>query len=300
VSAAARRPWVKICGVTRPQDAERAAALGADFLGLNFWPGSPRVVDLDAAREIAAAARGAAQGDAVRLVGVFVNEAPQRVDDVAAELDLDFVQLHGDEPEAELARWGDRLVRVVRGDLLVSSPDADAGRLPTDAVGDASAAERLALKGEPGRGGAVCGDWRRLGAGRTAGEAPNESSPPGTTTATLGPGRLSLQQNASVSVSTPLSVVFPFAYLLDTPRATLGGYGGKGVAWDWASARSWVAAAPRPVLVAGGVRPGNAAEALAASGAAGVDVASGVESAPGVKDAEKMRRLFEEVRGVAT
>ena len=55
---------------------------------------------------------------------------------------------------------------------------------------------------------------------------------------------------------------------------------------------------PIPVLIAGGVDPSNVVEALAASGAAGVDVASGVESSPGVKDREKMERLFEEVARV--
>ncbi|HEX6200970.1 MAG TPA: N-(5'-phosphoribosyl)anthranilate isomerase, partial [Thermoanaerobaculia bacterium] len=56
------------------------------------------------------------------------------------------------------------------------------------------------------------------------------------------------------------------------------------------------AAGGRPVLVAGGIRPGTARAALQASGATGIDVCSGVESAPGVKDAELMTRLFEEVR----
>ena len=49
-------PWVKICGVTRPEDAALAARLGAAFVGVNFWPGSKRRVELSAAREIAAAA----------------------------------------------------------------------------------------------------------------------------------------------------------------------------------------------------------------------------------------------------
>ncbi|MCM2269396.1 MAG: phosphoribosylanthranilate isomerase [Thermoanaerobaculia bacterium] len=214
MSAPERRPWVKICGVTRPADADAALAFGADFLGLNFWPGSPRAVDAGAAREIAAAARGRAP-----LVGVFVNELPERVAERVAELDLEFVQLHGDESELERERWGDRLVRVVRGD--------------------------------------------RLGA-------------------------------------TAVESVAPFAYLVDAPRAAGDAPGGAGVAWAWGAARAWVAAAPRPVLVAGGVRPGNVAAALAATGAAGVDVASGVESSPGVKDHERMRRLFEEVRGGTT
>jgi len=98
-------------------------------------------------------------------------------------------------------------------------------------------------------------------------------------------------------VSTGLRVPSPFAYLLDAPRAEGGSFGGAGRPWAWGAARAWVQSRSRPVLVAGGVRPGNAAAALAASGAAGVDVASGVESAPGSKDEALVRRLIEEVRG---
>ena len=47
---------VKICGVTRPEDARAAAIAGADYLGVNFWPGSPRAVDVERARAIGAAA----------------------------------------------------------------------------------------------------------------------------------------------------------------------------------------------------------------------------------------------------
>ena len=57
---------IKICGVTRAQDAVRAAELGAAFVGLNFWPGSPRCLSVKAARRIADAVR-----DQVKLVGVF-------------------------------------------------------------------------------------------------------------------------------------------------------------------------------------------------------------------------------------
>ncbi|HSM52387.1 MAG TPA: N-(5'-phosphoribosyl)anthranilate isomerase, partial [Thermoanaerobaculia bacterium] len=70
-------------------------------------------------------------------------------------------------------------------------------------------------------------------------------------------------------------------------------YGGTGEPWPWRRLPR-----PRPgqrLLVAGGVGPGNARAALAASGADGIDVASGVESSPGIKDPELLARLFEEV-----
>ena len=75
-------------------------------------------------------------------------------------------------------------------------------------------------------------------------------------------------------------------------------YGGTGEGWDYSALAPW--RGPRPLLVAGGIGPGNAASALAASGADGVDVASGVERAPGIKDRERMRLLIEEIRSAET
>lgn len=83
---------VKICGVTRPEDAELAVAAGADWIGLNFWPRSRRYVTVAQALEIAAAIPGD-----VRKVGVFVNAAAPALLEIAARIGLDLVQLHGDE-----------------------------------------------------------------------------------------------------------------------------------------------------------------------------------------------------------
>jgi phosphoribosylanthranilate isomerase len=76
--------------------------------------------------------------------------------------------------------------------------------------------------------------------------------------------------------------------LFDTSVA--GQTGGTGTPFDWAVARQ--AAENGKFLVAGGLNPHNVAEALAVSGASGVDVSSGVESAPGVKDPAALRALF--------
>lgn len=109
MSGAGGRPVrVKICGVTRPADAELAVSLGADLIGLNFWPGSSRRLEVAAAREIAAAAAGAT------LVGVFVNERPPRIEEITAEVGLDLVQLHGDEGPEEVAVFGSRAVKALR------------------------------------------------------------------------------------------------------------------------------------------------------------------------------------------
>jgi len=79
-------------------------------------------------------------------------------------------------------------------------------------------------------------------------------------------------------------------FILDT--AVKEKFGGTGVKSDWAVAGQIAAAAPRPVFLAGGVNPGNVAEAARVPGVYGIDLASGVETAPGVKSEEKLRALF--------
>jgi phosphoribosylanthranilate isomerase len=85
---------VKICGITRREDAEAAVACGADALGFVFWPTSPRYVEMTRAREIVASLP-----PSVTTVGVFVNQAGDEVNRIASEVELDLVQLHGDEGE---------------------------------------------------------------------------------------------------------------------------------------------------------------------------------------------------------
>lgn len=105
------RGFVKICGVTRPEDAEIVAAAGVDAIGINFWPRSKRFVDDDRAHAVAAAIP-----PGVLRVGVFVNAHPLVVAENVAELRLDRIQLHGDEKAGaweELDRaWLIRAVRV--------------------------------------------------------------------------------------------------------------------------------------------------------------------------------------------
>lgn len=102
---------VKICGITTIEDAEMCAAAGADYLGLNFWPPSPRVIDADRAADLARAAR-AARPD-IALVGVFVDQPAPFIEDLIATVGLDFVQLHGDETPEFCARFGDRAIKAV-------------------------------------------------------------------------------------------------------------------------------------------------------------------------------------------
>lgn len=105
----ARATRVKICGVTRPVDARRAAALGADAIGLNFWPGSKRFVDVEPARRIAEAA-----GPLVWLVGVFVNQPRLHIRRVVRAVGLHAIQLHGDETVADTEGWPLPVFKAVR------------------------------------------------------------------------------------------------------------------------------------------------------------------------------------------
>lgn len=95
-------PKVKICGITRMQDAELAVSLGAWAIGMIFYEPSPRRCSLEQAQAISQALRRK-----VQLVGVFVNESLPRIADIAEQLQLSIVQLHGDEGPsfcAEVAR----------------------------------------------------------------------------------------------------------------------------------------------------------------------------------------------------
>lgn len=83
---------VKICGIRSLEEAQAAVDVGADALGFNFWSPSARYVEPYAAREVIT---GIAPN--VCTVGVFVNEEASRIVDIASELRLSAVQLHGDE-----------------------------------------------------------------------------------------------------------------------------------------------------------------------------------------------------------
>lgn len=103
------RAVVKICGVTRPEDAVAAVELGADLVGLNFHPASPRFLGRDAAREIARAIAGRAL-----VAGVFVALPTEEIAEVAADVGLDLVQLHGDHGPEVARRFGGRAIQVFR------------------------------------------------------------------------------------------------------------------------------------------------------------------------------------------
>jgi phosphoribosylanthranilate isomerase len=100
---------VKICGVTRVEDALMAAAAGADAIGLNFYAQSPRCVTVAAAAAIAAALP-----PHVCRVGVFVDAPRDEVSAIAAQVGLDALQFHGSESAAWCAGWDRKVIKAVR------------------------------------------------------------------------------------------------------------------------------------------------------------------------------------------
>ena len=92
---------VKICGLTNLNDTLDAVELGADYLGFNFYPDSPRFLPYEKALEIFQEIP-----TNIPKVGVFVNADPQEVLDLAIELELDLLQFHGDESPETLNPLG--------------------------------------------------------------------------------------------------------------------------------------------------------------------------------------------------
>lgn len=100
---------IKICGITNLEDALLAAELGADALGFIFYPPSPRAVAPDAARAIIAQLP-----PFVSTVGVFVDENAATVKELAAQVGLDWLQLHGQETPEYCRSLGRRAVKAFR------------------------------------------------------------------------------------------------------------------------------------------------------------------------------------------
>ncbi|MBX3157329.1 MAG: phosphoribosylanthranilate isomerase [Deltaproteobacteria bacterium] len=92
---------IKICGVTLPDDAGSVAASGVDFIGLNFWERSKRYVAPDRAPMLATIVR--AMSPSTQVVGVFVDADVDEIQRVLARVDLDIIQVHGDERPEQLA-----------------------------------------------------------------------------------------------------------------------------------------------------------------------------------------------------
>jgi phosphoribosylanthranilate isomerase len=111
--------FVKICGITRPEDALLAAERGASAIGFVFWPRSPRLISAAAARAIRATLP-----PAVQAVGVFVNQSVDEVNAFADAVRLSAVQLHGEEDADFVAQMKVPVIKAVTFGRGAVNPNA--------------------------------------------------------------------------------------------------------------------------------------------------------------------------------
>ena len=103
------RTRVKICGITRSQDAEFAAEMGVDAIGLVFFEASPRAVTIAQAKKIVAILP-----PFVSVVALFVDAAASNVNDCLAALPIDMLQFHGDESQEYCAQFSRPYLKAIR------------------------------------------------------------------------------------------------------------------------------------------------------------------------------------------
>lgn len=116
---------VKVCGVTTVADALLAVRCGADLIGLNFYPQSPRYVALAVAHAIRSVLP-----PTVWCVGVFVNADREHVTALVKRLGLQAVQFHGDEGVEFLRGWPCATIKAVR--VPAEGPVPDCSHIPAD------------------------------------------------------------------------------------------------------------------------------------------------------------------------
>lgn len=136
---------IKICGIVHVDDALAAVDAGADMIGLNFVPGSPRCLDLKRAEEISAAVAGK-----IERVAIFQNAPQEDIIRVMRRVDLERAQLHGDETEEECEEVDLPIIKALRGAdlnaadeypgtlLLLDNPTEGGGKGKAWNWGDAS------------------------------------------------------------------------------------------------------------------------------------------------------------------
>ncbi len=208
---------VKICGLSTEETLDAALAAGADMVGLNFFPRSPRFVTPERAAELAKRAAGRAE-----VVVLTVDMDDAGIARIVEAVAPDWLQLHGHETPDRVAEVRKRFARPVIKALPIAGPgDVE------QAAAYMAAADQLLLDAKP----------------------PKDATRPG----------------------------------------------GNGAPFDWTLLSGFDP--DIPWMLSGGLAPGNVAEAVAVTGAPGVDVSSGVESAPGRKEANLIRAFIANARG---
>ncbi len=103
------RTRVKICGITRVEDALIAVGQGADAIGLVFYPPSPRYVTPTLAAEIVSALPAF-----VTVVALFVDASRADIEAVLSQVDIDLIQFHGQETADECRQYGKSYMKAIR------------------------------------------------------------------------------------------------------------------------------------------------------------------------------------------
>jgi len=137
---------IKICGITDPDDAQAAVDVGADLIGLNFVPGSPRMLDLKLAAEISERVSGQ-----IERVGVFQDAEDEEIIRVLRRVDLERVQFHGDETEEQVEAVDLPVIKALRGADLEAAEEYPGTMLLLDHPSE-------------GGGSGVAWDWSDAGA----------------------------------------------------------------------------------------------------------------------------------------
>jgi len=121
---------VKICGLTNYEDAAAAMDMGADLLGFNFYPKSPRFITTEKASDIINKLPGF-----IDIAGVFVNASLEQIQETISRCQLDWVQLHGDESPQFCRSLGSLNVRTMKALRVKDKSDIQqAENYFTDAV----------------------------------------------------------------------------------------------------------------------------------------------------------------------
>jgi len=103
------RTRIKICGITRPEDAQAAIEAGADAIGLVFYAPSPRAVDITQAQKIAAVVP-----PFVTITALFVDPSAEEVQKVLDSVRIDLIQFHGDEEEHFCEQFNTSYIKAIR------------------------------------------------------------------------------------------------------------------------------------------------------------------------------------------
>jgi len=118
---------IKICGITRPQDALTAANLGADAIGLVFYPKSPRAVTIEQAQAICAVLP-----PFVSVVALFVDAEHFEIEDVLTVVPVDLLQFHGSETPEQCQSFNRAYIKAIRmkddADLVDAATQYSAAR----------------------------------------------------------------------------------------------------------------------------------------------------------------------------